>query len=221
MENIKKIIKPSQNKIEPVNISVKTVQIPKFDELSSKTLTKDKYLSEFSTQEDKQKVIKNLGLGNNFKVVGEFDSVESLITNVPQGTEGEAYLVGEDVYCWSSNLNKFYKYGSEGASAYQIAVKNGFIGTEAEWLESLAKSKTKTIYELDSLTEEELYTILKEVEVGTLLYGTILGNKIPLDLAVCPNGYVLTFSTDDSLNIIKIQKIDNVYLGEWNKTFLI
>ena len=27
--------------------------------------------------------------------------------------------------------------GEDGKSAYQIAVENGFIGTEAEWLESL------------------------------------------------------------------------------------
>ena len=27
--------------------------------------------------------------------------------------------------------------GKDGKSAYQIAVENGFIGTEAEWLESL------------------------------------------------------------------------------------
>lgn len=29
--------------------------------------------------------------------------------------------------------------GPKGDSAYQVAVKNGFVGTEAEWLESLAR----------------------------------------------------------------------------------
>ena len=30
--------------------------------------------------------------------------------------------------------------GSQGLSAYQVAVRNGFIGTELEWLASLSSS---------------------------------------------------------------------------------
>jgi len=36
------------------------------------------------------------------------------------------------------------KTGSQGASAYQIAVVNGFVGTEVEWLASLAVNPQST-----------------------------------------------------------------------------
>lgn len=34
-------------------------------------------------------------------------------------------------------LQKISKKGADGKSAFEIAVGNGFVGTEAEWLESL------------------------------------------------------------------------------------
>ena len=34
-------------------------------------------------------------------------------------------------------LQKISEKGADGKSAFEIAVENGFIGTEAEWLESL------------------------------------------------------------------------------------
>lgn len=43
-------------------------------------------------------------------------------------------------------LGDVYK-GKDGESAYELAVENGFIGSESEWLESL---KAKTDTELDS-----------------------------------------------------------------------
>ena len=44
--------------------------------------------------------------------------------------------------------------GKDGASAYEIAVKNGFIGTEEEWLESL-NGYTPQKY-VDYWTEEDV-----------------------------------------------------------------
>ena len=40
--------------------------------------------------------------------------------------------------------------GKDGLSAYEIAVKNGFVGTEQEWLNSLEASKTEVIDNLTS-----------------------------------------------------------------------
>ena len=65
--------------------------------------------------------------------------------------------------------------GTAGASAYQIALANGFVGTEEEWLESLkAKNYTRKhdyvsnvsycgYAELGSLENESVWTISKIV----------------------------------------------------------
>lgn len=42
--------------------------------------------------------------------------------------------------------------GEEGDSAYEIALKNGFVGTEEEWLESLKMDAT----ELRSVVQQEV-----------------------------------------------------------------
>lgn len=47
--------------------------------------------------------------------------------------------------------------GSSGASAYDIAVKNGFVGTEKEWLASL-KGQDLNIYEIYTQAQNEGYT---------------------------------------------------------------
>ena len=57
-----------------------------------------------------------------------WDVLDSTWANVgpirgPQGPPGEDGIIGAD--------------GADGQSAYEIAVANGFDGTEAEWLESL------------------------------------------------------------------------------------
>ena len=43
--------------------------------------------------------------------------------------------------------------GSDGKSAYEIAVQNGFIGTEAEWLESLKGEEGHNIVSVTELPE--------------------------------------------------------------------
>lgn len=60
------------------------------------------------------------------------------------GEPGEAYTVNGDLYVWSENSNQWINVGNikgekgeAGLSAYQIALVDGFIGTEAEWLASL------------------------------------------------------------------------------------
>jgi hypothetical protein len=39
--------------------------------------------------------------------------------------------------------------GAPGASAYQIAVANGFVGTETEWLASLAAQPEESAFDVD------------------------------------------------------------------------
>ena len=51
--------------------------------------------------------------------------------------------------------------GADGLSAYEIAVKNGFEGTEEEWLESL-KGETPVKGE-DYFTDEDIQEIVSEV----------------------------------------------------------
>lgn len=51
------------------------------------------------------------------------------------GTTGQVLTRTEDGAAWSDPAGG--GAGADGKSAYQIAVENGFVGTEAEWLESL------------------------------------------------------------------------------------
>lgn len=55
--------------------------------------------------------------------------------------------------------------GLSGESAYQIAVDNGFVGTEAEWLESLKGSA--------NLTEEDYEKIAEKVPSVDADWGTL------------------------------------------------
>ena len=51
---------------------------------------------------------------------------------VKKSLQGQGALVGQ-----KGDPGKDGKDGIDGKSAYQIAVDNGYIGTEIEWLESL------------------------------------------------------------------------------------
>lgn len=54
--------------------------------------------------------------------------------------------------------------GLTGASAFEIAVKNGFEGTEAEWLESLRGDKGKMpVKGVDYFTAEDKAELIEEV----------------------------------------------------------
>lgn len=53
---------------------------------------------------------------------------------------------------------------NKGLSAYEIAVNNGFEGTEAEWLESLEGDKGDTPEKgVDYYTEEEKTELIEEI----------------------------------------------------------
>lgn len=48
--------------------------------------------------------------------------------------------------------------GKDGLSAYEIAVKNGFEGSEQDWLNSLQATA-----EMPTMTQEDITAIFKEV----------------------------------------------------------
>lgn len=55
----------------------------------------------------------------------------------PSGFEGENSNVPPTPDLYQQLLQKISEKGKNGKSAYEIAVEHGFVGTEAEWLESL------------------------------------------------------------------------------------
>ncbi len=104
--------------------------------------------------------------GTSFTVLGRYDTLDALQAAHPAGSEGDAWAVGSaednDIYLWNVDTQAWQNIGSlqgppgpagadggpgkdgspgsagaDGESAYQIAVDNGFEGTEEEWLASL------------------------------------------------------------------------------------
>ena len=55
----------------------------------------------------------------------------------PSGFDGESSNVPPTPDLYQQLLQKISEKGADGKSAFEIAVENGFIGTEAEWLDSL------------------------------------------------------------------------------------
>lgn len=56
---------------------------------------------------------------------------------------------------------RLYVAGTRGYSNYEIAVKNGFIGTEQEWLQSMFD------YAANTTAEEVAHTVSQKIEDGT------------------------------------------------------
>ncbi len=95
--------------------------------------------------------------GTSFTVLGRYGTLDELMEAHPVGSKGDAWAVGSaednDVYLWDvaaqawQNVGSLQgpqgpdgapgKDGADGRSAYQIAVEEGFQGTEEEWLASL------------------------------------------------------------------------------------
>lgn len=102
--------------------------------------------------------------GDNFAILGFYPTLEALKAGVPSPADGVAYGVGSaapyDIYIydgvgedWVNNgalqgakgdKGDTGDKGNDGLSAYQVAVNNGFQGTEAEWLASLKGAKGDT-----------------------------------------------------------------------------
>lgn len=74
---------------------------------------------------------------------GNLNSVGDLPTNP---SIGHGYLIQGILYTWSGIewINGGQLQGPIGLSAYQVALSNGFVGTEQDWLESLKKQWNST-----------------------------------------------------------------------------
>lgn len=98
--------------------------------------------------------------GRGLYINGAYETLEDLILEHPQPkTQDEVYLVNGFLTNWNGSewIISTYKItgekGDTGYSAYEIAVKNGYEGTEEEWLESL---------KAEALDSEEVERILSE-----------------------------------------------------------
>ena len=89
--------------------------------------------------------------GKDFQILGYYDSLEQLKQAVPSPGRGDAYGIGTsypyDIYVYDG-ISKTWKnngaiQGPQGKSAYEVAVENGFQGTEKEWLDSLKGEATE------------------------------------------------------------------------------
>ena len=57
-------------------------------------------------------------------------------------------LQGETTIAATSTVQPYYAKGDPGKSAYEIAVEQGFVGTEEEWLESLRGPQGDSAYQV-------------------------------------------------------------------------
>lgn len=92
--------------------------------------------------------------GDGLEIISIYPSLLDLQTAHPTGTKGDCYAVGtpenNEIYFWDEVNEEWSSIGpimgppgidgtigQDGKSAYELAVENGFIGTEVEWLASL------------------------------------------------------------------------------------
>lgn len=92
--------------------------------------------------------------GDGLEVISIYPTLLDLQTAHPTGNKGDCYAVGtslsNEVYFWDIDNSEWSNLGSimgppgadgaigvDGKSAYQIALDNGFVGTESQWLDSL------------------------------------------------------------------------------------
>jgi len=75
--------------------------------------------------------------GAGINIIGTLNDSSELPAT---GDPGDGYLIDGDLWVWAETnewLNVGNIQGADGRSAYQVAVDNGFVGTEADWLASL------------------------------------------------------------------------------------
>lgn len=80
-----------------------------------------------------------------------YSQIKDLICDTSYKINNEGYLIITQAD--GTEINAGYAIGADGKSAYEIAVENGYIGTEAEWLESL-KGKSAEILDYSITTSK-------------------------------------------------------------------
>ena len=142
--------------------------------------------------------------------------------NGTNGVDGKDGINGTNGSNGTNGLNG--SDGVDGKSAYQLAVENGFQGTEQEWLESLnATSDLKLVDEYD-----KSYSGIKEINfIGEYVKASpstpltdwpLLSEVYSLSDYVGPNGTTkvdVTFDIPDPSLIENIDCNSNVYVGSF------
>lgn len=92
------------------------------------------------------------GVTTGLVIKGAYSTLGDLVAGVPDPTVGDTYTVGDYLYVWDGgtwfNAGTFRGppgdpglRGPSGWSAYEVALNNGFSGTEPMWLISLKGDK--------------------------------------------------------------------------------
>lgn len=80
------------------------------------------------------------------KLQSEISSIKEMQNNTPKPVDGHTPELGVDYFNGKDGKDGRDPIdGKNGLSAYEIAVKNGFFGTEADWLESLRANPKQVI----------------------------------------------------------------------------
>jgi hypothetical protein len=78
--------------------------------------------------------------GIGLRILGSFSSTDSLPTSGQ--LSGDAYIIQSVMYVWdTTRWSPVGQQGPAGLSAYDIAVRNGFAGSQTQWLASLVGQK--------------------------------------------------------------------------------
>lgn len=119
-----------------------------------KIVNEEWYMYDELTKEYKSTGIK--AIGNAFTIVKTYPSVISMVEDydnpevgigefvmidtgdVEDPEDSQLYLKGDTEWKFISDLSGMQ--GIQGLSAYQVAVQNGYVGTEKEWVASLSKA---------------------------------------------------------------------------------
>lgn len=153
--------------------------------------------------------------GAALSILGKLTDVSQL---PPSGHSGDAYTINGELYVWSDNANAWENVGNikgekgdkgtigdEGKSAYEVAIINGFVGTELEWLSTLKGEKGDTP-DLSDINDQ-ISEIQEMIEQGGLYE-----NIEPLEATNAPADYPLgeSFFANTSPNIASWQTALNV-----------
>lgn len=88
---------------------------------------------------------------------------ELVLLSCMEGGNGESTVDVETV-----DLHSNFDIGISGESAYQIALRNGFVGTEEEWLQSLHGEPGKS-FTYDDFTPEQIAELQKPAKDASAL----------------------------------------------------